>query len=112
MPGMKFDKSSISDLARGVLLMTGVGKHNPDHIFFTGRNAKAADKTIQHIKAVRPNVNATFVARDLASLATVWDAANKILAESNRLDLFLANASIMAQPGAGEMDAIINAGHR
>ncbi|KAI1421471.1 oxidoreductase [Xylaria sp. FL1777] len=116
MPGLKFDKSSIPNLAGRVLLVTGgtggigaeivveLAKHNPSHIFFTGRNAKAADKTIQRIKAVGPDVNATFVQCDLASLDTVRDAANKILAESNRLDLFLANAGIMAQPAGLSAD--------
>ncbi|KAI0970010.1 NAD(P)-binding protein [Xylaria arbuscula] len=116
MPEMKFDKSSIPDLKGRVILVTGgtggigaeiiveLAKHNPDRIIFTGRNAKAADKTIQRIKAVGPSVSATFVECDLASLATVRDAANRILAESNRLDMLLANAGIMAQPAGLSVD--------
>ncbi|RYP69720.1 hypothetical protein DL771_005922 [Monosporascus sp. 5C6A] len=116
MSGIKFDKSTIPDLAGRVILVTGgtggigaeivveLAKHNPGRIFFTGRNAKAAEKAIERIKAVAPNVTATFVACDLASLATVRDSANKILAESPRLDLFLANAGIMAKPAGLSAD--------
>ncbi|KAI1098803.1 NAD(P)-binding protein [Jackrogersella minutella] len=116
MSGIKFDKSTIPDLAGRVLLVTGgtggIGakivaelcKHNPGRIFFTGRNAKAAEKTIERIKAVAPNVTATFVACDLANLATVRDAADKIIAETPRLDIFLANAGIMAKPAGLSTD--------
>ncbi|KAI1304709.1 hypothetical protein F5Y03DRAFT_395234 [Xylaria venustula] len=82
----------------GAEIIVKLAKHSPDRIIFTGRNAKAADKTIQRIKAVGPGISAIFVICDLASLATVRDAANKILAESNPLDMFVANAGIIAQP--------------
>ncbi|KAI1136476.1 NAD(P)-binding protein [Hypoxylon sp. FL0543] len=116
MTGIKFDKSTIPDLAGRVLLVTGgtggigaeivveLAKHNPGRIFFTGRNAKAAEKTIERVKAVAPNVTTTFVPCDLASLATVRDAADKILAETERLDIFLANAGIMAKPAGLSTD--------
>ncbi|KAI4863161.1 oxidoreductase [Hypoxylon rubiginosum] len=116
MSGIKFDKSSIPDLAGRVLLVTGgtggigaeivveLAKHNPGRIFFTGRNAEAAEKTVEHIKAVAPNVVTTFVTCDLANLATVRHAADKILAETPRLDLFLANAGIMAKPAGLSTD--------
>ncbi|KAI0096820.1 oxidoreductase [Hypoxylon sp. NC0597] len=116
MPEIKFDKFTIPDLAGRVLLVTGgtggigaeivveLAKHNPGRIFFTGRNAKAADKTIECIRAVAPNIVTTFVMCDLASLATVRDAADKIFAETPRLDLFLANAGIMAKPAGLSTD--------
>lgn len=88
----------------GAEIVVELAKHNPSRIFFTGRNAEAADKTIERIKAATPNVTATFVACDLASLATVRDAADKILAESPRLDLFLVNAGIMAKPAGLSTD--------
>ncbi|KAI1205732.1 oxidoreductase [Annulohypoxylon truncatum] len=116
MPGLKFDKSTIPDLDGRVLLVTGgtggigaeivveLAKHNPGRIFFTGRNVKAAEKTTERIKAVAPNVSTTFVACDLANLATVKEAADKILAETSRLDIFLANAGIMAVPAGLSTD--------
>lgn len=41
---------------------------------------------------------------DLASLASVKEAADKILAENTRLDLFYANAGIMAKPAGLSAD--------
>ncbi|XXH00481.1 hypothetical protein Hte_006827 [Hypoxylon texense] len=116
MSRINFDKSTIPDLAGRVLLVTGgtggigaeivveLAKHNPGRIFFTGRNAEAAEKTVERIKTIAPNVAATFVACDLASLTAVRDAADKILAETARLDLFLANAGIMAKPAGLSAD--------
>ncbi|OTB04035.1 hypothetical protein M426DRAFT_321121 [Hypoxylon sp. CI-4A] len=116
MSGIKFDKNTIPDFNGRVILVTGgtggigaevvveLAKHNPGRIFFTGRNAKSAESTISRAKAAAPNVNITFVTCDLASLASVRDAANKILAETDRLDLFLANAGIMAKPAGLSAD--------
>ncbi|KAI1076941.1 oxidoreductase [Whalleya microplaca] len=110
MSGIKFDKSTIPDLAGRVLLVTGgtggigaeitveLARHNPGRILFTGRNAKSAETTIQRIKTATPDVAVTFVPCDLASLVSVKEAADKILAECHRLDLFLPNAGIMAKP--------------
>ncbi|KAI3322255.1 NAD(P)-binding protein [Xylariaceae sp. AK1471] len=116
MSTLKFDKSTIPDLSGRVLLVTGgtggigaeivveLAKHNPGRIYFTGRNTASAEKTIQRVKAVSPSVDATFVACDLADLSTVKAAANKILAESNRLDVLMANAGIMAKPAVLSAD--------
>ncbi|RWA06711.1 hypothetical protein EKO27_g8400 [Xylaria grammica] len=116
MPDIKFDKSTIPDLSGRVLLVTGgtggigaeivveLAKHNPARIYFTGRNAKYAEDTKERIRAAAPGVRATFLACDLADLRTVKAAADKILAESDRLDIMLANAGIMAKPAGLSAD--------
>ncbi|KAH7316921.1 oxidoreductase [Stachybotrys elegans] len=116
MPSLTFDKSTIPDLSSRVLLITGgtggigaeitveIAKHSPSHIFFTGRNAKSAEVTIGRIKSVAPNALVTFVKCDLASLDSVNEAADSILAQTSRLDIFLANAGIMAQPAGLSAD--------
>lgn len=73
-------------------------KHNPGCVLFTGRNPKSAEITIQRANAAAPGVSVSFVLCDLASLPSVKKAADKILAECSRLDLFLPNAGIMARP--------------
>ncbi|KAI1389136.1 oxidoreductase [Hypoxylon trugodes] len=105
-----FDKSTIPNLTGRVILITGgtggIGaelvvelvKHNPGRIFFTGRNAKSAESTIQRAQVAAPNAPVSFIQCDLASMASVNEAARKILAETDRLDVFLANAGIMAKP--------------
>ena len=45
-----------------------------------------------------PNVPITFIECDLASLASVEKAANKFTSETQRLDVLMCNAGIMAQP--------------
>ncbi len=131
MPDIKFDKSTIPDLAGRVVLVTGgmpsthhqtpctiltktpgtagigaelvveLAKHNPSRILFTGRNAQSASSTIQRAKSSLAPTSATeitFIPCDLANLSSVRDAANTIIATTSRLDIFLANAGIMAKP--------------
>ncbi|KFY18952.1 hypothetical protein V493_08234 [Pseudogymnoascus sp. VKM F-4281 (FW-2241)] len=105
-----FDKSTIPDLTGRVILVTGgtggigveivveIAKHNPARILFTGRNATSARTTILRAQDLSPHANITFVQCDLASLTSVNAAANKIIEMCPRLDLFLANAGIMAKP--------------
>ncbi|KAK8019993.1 hypothetical protein PG990_005131 [Apiospora arundinis] len=118
MSDIKFDKSTIPDLSGRVVLITGgtggigaeitveLAKKNPALLLFTGRNAQAAEKTLERIRqaAAPAAVKAvTFVPCDLASLKSVRAAADTILAQigdHGRLDLFLANAGIMAKPAA------------
>ncbi|KFY56631.1 hypothetical protein V496_06661 [Pseudogymnoascus sp. VKM F-4515 (FW-2607)] len=105
-----FDKSTIPDLTGRVILVTGgtggigveivieLAKHNPAHIVFTGRNATSARTTISRAQAISPRASITFVQCDLASLKSVNAAADKIIATYPRLDVFFANAGIMATP--------------
>jgi NAD(P)-dependent dehydrogenase (short-subunit alcohol dehydrogenase family) len=70
--------------------------HNPAHILFTGRNAKAADGVI----ARGPKgVKLTFIACDTAHNASVAAAAENILSiVPDRLDVLACCAGIMAKP--------------
>ncbi|KAK3694150.1 hypothetical protein B0T22DRAFT_62839 [Podospora appendiculata] len=116
MPNLTFDYSTIPDLAGRVVLVTGgtggigaeviveLAKHNPSRILFTGRNAAAANTTIQRAQAGAPTAALTFVPCDLASLSSVKAAAASILAQTSRLDVFLANAGIMARPAGLSAD--------
>ncbi|KAK8138048.1 oxidoreductase- short-chain dehydrogenase/reductase family [Apiospora sp. TS-2023a] len=114
MPDLKFDKSTIPDLSGRVVLITGgtggigaeltveLAQKNPKRILFTGRNANAAEKTLERVRQAASSAAAeavTFVPCDLASLESVRAAADQIQVQCDgRLDLFLANAGIMAHP--------------
>ncbi|KAK5993081.1 putative oxidoreductase [Cladobotryum mycophilum] len=96
----------IPDLAGRVILLTGgtsgigkaavleLAKHNPERIYFTGRNQRAADQLI----AACPNngANLTFLPCELDSLESIRQAAQGF--DSPRLDIFIANAGVLGVP--------------
>jgi NAD(P)-dependent dehydrogenase (short-subunit alcohol dehydrogenase family) len=79
-------------------------RHKPAHILFTGRKAKSAAATIASAQAAAPDVQVTFVEVDLANLASVKAAGEKIAADLDRLDVLVCNAGIMAVPAGLSKD--------
>ncbi|TQV98373.1 oxidoreductase, short-chain dehydrogenase/reductase family [Cordyceps javanica] len=95
--------TDIPDLAGKVFLITGgtngigktavqeLAKHNPAHIYFTGRNQQAADALLAELPL---GVEATFLPCDMTSLESIRQAAEAF--DAPRLDVFIANAGVMA----------------
>jgi len=79
-------------------------RHKPAHVLFTGRNAKSAEATIASAREAAFDVPVTFVEVDLANLASVKAAADKILAQLSRLDVLVCCAGIMAVPAGVSPD--------
>ncbi|KAK4154417.1 short-chain dehydrogenase TIC 32, chloroplastic [Chaetomidium leptoderma] len=79
-------------------------RHKPAHILFTGRKAKSAAATIASAKAAAPDVQVTFIEVDLANLASVKAAGDKMAADLPRLDVLVCNAGIMAVPAGLSKD--------
>ena len=76
--------------------------HNPAHILFTGRNAKAAEAVIAQAPQ---GVKLTFVSCDVSSNTSVLAAADRILATiPDRLDVLVCCAGIMAKPAGVSPD--------
>ena len=73
-----------------------IAAQNPEHIYFTGRKAKLAQEVIATVHEKIPLAQITYLECDNADLASIKGAANEFLAQSNRLDVFIANAGIMA----------------
>jgi len=106
----------IPNLAGKVILVTGgtaglgkesllaLAKHNPGHLYFTGRNEKSAEEVVSAIKAIAPDAPVTFLKCDLADLSSIKAGAQKFLAAEKRLDIVIANAGIMAVPPATTKD--------
>lgn len=75
-----------------------LAKKKPAHIFFSGRNNGKANELIAKVNKESPGVPLTFIRCDLADLSSVKQATNELLSKTDRLDVFYANAGIMANP--------------
>ncbi|KAJ7746926.1 oxidoreductase [Mycena maculata] len=114
---MKYNPATdIPDLSGKVIFVTGgtagigkeavlaLAKHNPGRIYFSGRNAARADEIIAEIRSESPSTDLVFVECDQSSLASVEQAAKKIVSGSDRLDIVIASAGIMNVPPAVTRD--------
>ncbi|KAF4950306.1 hypothetical protein FGADI_8289 [Fusarium gaditjirri] len=98
-------EADIPSLTEKVILITGgtsglgrsaiftLASHNPSHIYFTGRSSTSASSLLSTISPVP----ATFLECDLTSIASMRSAAKKFT--HDRLDVFIANAGVMAVDG-------------
>lgn len=73
-----------------------LAKHSPQKIFFSGRNQKSADALIAKVHKTSPDVNVAFIRCDISSFASVQECAKTLQAATDRLDIFMLNAGIMA----------------
>ncbi|TVY22488.1 putative oxidoreductase [Lachnellula hyalina] len=86
----------------GSVTIRALAKHEPEHIYFSGRNKKAGELLIAHIRETNPSVSLTFLEMDLCSLSSVKAASEKFA--HKRLDILICNAGIMAAPPALSTD--------
>jgi NAD(P)-dependent dehydrogenase (short-subunit alcohol dehydrogenase family) len=73
-------------------------EHNPKKIFIAARSADKALKTIEELREKKPDAPLEFLQCDLASLDSVQECARQFLSKSDRLDILLCNAGVMALP--------------
>ncbi|KAK8055803.1 short-chain dehydrogenase/reductase [Apiospora rasikravindrae] len=116
MPNPKFDpEKDLPDLKGKVICVTGANgglgkacvkhyaRHGPAKIWLAARNAEKAKAAIADIqKELGPDTGAgtpiEFLELDLASLGSVQKAAQRVRAESPRLDILMLNAGVMCNP--------------
>ncbi|KAM0247105.1 hypothetical protein ACHAQJ_009960, partial [Trichoderma viride] len=79
-----------------------LAKHGPQHIYFTGRNQKAADAIMDDIRAENSSVGLTFLEMNFSSLESVRDGITQFA--HDRLDILMCNAGVMAAPPAVSKD--------
>ncbi|KAF5606562.1 alcohol dehydrogenase Bli-4 [Fusarium subglutinans] len=99
----------IPDLSGKVILVTGgntglgfeviyqLSKHKPKHIYLAARSEEKANEAIKTLREKHPNAGPiTFFQLDLGSFASIKAAAASFRSMSDRLDILINNAGIMA----------------
>ncbi|KAJ4298820.1 hypothetical protein N0V90_004062 [Kalmusia sp. IMI 367209] len=117
MPGHAYNPDkSIPSLSGKVVLVTGanagigkqtaldLSKHSPSQVWVAARNVQSGNEAVAEIKTfASPQTSVVFLDLDLASFASVRQAAKRVIAESNRLDILVLNAGMMGgEPGVTE----------
>ena len=74
--------------------MIALAKHSPAHIYFTGRNNKAAQELIDEMQMEKPSVKLTFIKMDMNSLASVKEACKEFV--HDRLDVLMSVHQIIS----------------
>ncbi|THY88099.1 NAD(P)-binding protein [Aureobasidium pullulans] len=96
----------IPDLSGKVIIVTGgssglgkesvhqLVKHNPEKIYLAARTSQRGNAAINDIEKATPSAKGKihYLEIDMASFASVKKAADRILAENNRLDILMNNA--------------------
>ena len=85
-----------------------LAKHSPEHIYFTGRNAKSAQSIIDDANSTAPSVKLTFIECDQLSLSSVEKAAKELVSKVTQLDVLICNAGVMATDAALTKDGYEN----
>lgn len=111
-----FNPSDIADLSDRVYFITGgtaglgsetislLATKRPAHVFFSGRNSRKAEELIRKVNKTSPETKLTFIQCDLSDLSSVKQAGQSLLAQIDRLDVFIANAGVMALPPGKSKD--------
>lgn len=107
----KFDVSrDMPNLSSKVIIVTGgnagVGKEcvlrlaerHPRRLYLSARSQSKFDTALKDIQSKVPGAKVEFLELDLASLPSVKRAAEKIIAENDRVDVLMNNAGIMGAP--------------
>ncbi|KAK5013086.1 oxidoreductase [Cryomyces antarcticus] len=103
-------EKDIPDLSGKVILVTGgnaglgkesilqLAKHEPKQMFLAARSQAKAESAVTEIKKTVPNAAITILPLDLSSFDSVKKAVDMFKSRSDRLDLLINNAGIMATP--------------
>lgn len=75
-----------------------LAKHNPSQIYLAARTPSKAEAAIEEIKAAVPSANIKLLNLDLTSFTSIADAARQFTSRSQRLDVLINNAGVMALP--------------
>ncbi|KAH8724181.1 hypothetical protein GQ44DRAFT_740618 [Phaeosphaeriaceae sp. PMI808] len=98
----------IPDLSGKVIIVTGgnaglgresilaLAKHDPSRIYLAARNIAKGIRVVGLVKEHLPNASLTVLECDLSSLESVQQAAKQVASETQRLDILMCNAGVVA----------------
>lgn len=72
--------------------------HNPSHIFLAARTPSKGEAAVAAVRETSPATKVTFLPLDLSSFESISTAVQEFSSKSDRLDLLINNAGIMAVP--------------
>lgn len=75
-----------------------MAKHEPKEIFLAARTQSKAEAAIEEVKKIVPNAPVTFLQLDLTDFASIKKAVDEFKSKSDRLDILINNAGVMAMP--------------
>ena len=81
--------------AQSILNLSG---HGSAHIYFTGRDAAAAETLIDRVHMLYPTTALTFLPTDHGFLSSIRSTATRILETEACIDILILNAGTMAAP--------------
>lgn len=111
-------EKDISDLSGKTIVVTGgssglgkesvlqLVKHNPDKVYLAARTSKRGNAAIEEIEKEVPSAMGKihYLELDMASFASVKQAADRILSENSRLDILMNNAGTTGNPASVTSD--------
>ena len=88
----------VGNIGLGQESVLQLSKHKPTQIYLAARNAAKAQGAIAAIQKEMPDANITFLELDLGSFDSINKAVDEFKDKSQRLDVLMNNAGIMACP--------------
>ena len=85
---------SIATTGLGMRSVKALAKHNPAHIYLSGRNVKRGEAVVEETKKASPEAALTFIQCDLSSFESIEASIQKF--NHDRLDILMCSAGIMA----------------
>ena len=82
----------------GLSTLQNLASHSPSKIYILARNEHTSRHAISELEILYPTVHIGYISYDLSSLASVKSAVKVFKKQSERLDILILNAGVMALP--------------
>jgi len=94
----RFLFTTVASLLFTLIAVGLLAKHNPKKLYLAARSKSKYDIALAEIQKAVPDAKVTFLQLDLASFTSIKSAADIVLSTTDRLDILMNNAGVMALP--------------